>query len=93
LRFAARHGQQQFINTLQAAVEHERAAFAEAIKRQCAEYDAVLEQQRAEFEQQHTEFERQLLVKVENNLKAMEAEHAALRRELAAAYAELDGLR
>ena len=45
------------------------------------------------MEQQHAAFERALLAKVENDLKTVEAEHAALRRELAAAHAELDRVR
>jgi hypothetical protein len=50
LSLAARHGQQALINALQAAIEHERAAFTE-------EYDAILARQRAECDAIFAEYD------------------------------------
>jgi len=102
---AARAGSHELIRALQAAVEHERTAFTEEydaiVARQRSEYEALLAHQRdgyeaiiaaerAKLEQQFAALERKLLTKVENEFAV---EYAALRRELAAAHAELARLR
>ena len=45
-----RAGERDFINALQAAMEHERAAFRDAMARQNAEFDAAIARQQAQFD-------------------------------------------
>jgi len=82
LRFAARHGQQAFLNALQAVVEHERAEFAAAMERQ----DAAMEQQCAAFRR---EFEAELKAEHAAWLAKKDAEHAARLAKKDAEHAAL----
>jgi len=78
-RLALAQGEREFLAALQAAVEHELRAFKE---QQCAAFRHQLVQMKAEFEAQ-----------LEAAFKAVEAENATLRCELAAAREQLSRLR
>jgi hypothetical protein len=94
LGLAARAGPRELVRALTTAMEHECTALAEkydaSLARQRADYDEILAQQRAEFEQRYAVLKRELFAKIDNELGPV---ITALRRELAAANAELDRLR
>jgi hypothetical protein len=69
----------------------QRADYDASLARQETECDAALARQSAEFEQRFTALKHELLAKIDDELLAPVI--TALRRELAAAHAELDRLR
>jgi hypothetical protein len=87
---AARAGPEQLVAALTTAMQHECAALAakyeDLLTRQRATCDEILAQERAEFEQHYTALRRELFAKIDNEV-------TTLRRELAAANAELARLR
>jgi hypothetical protein len=87
---AARAGPRALVRALTTAMETEFAAFTEKYNalfaRLRADYDADLVQLRAEYEQRYVALRHELLTMIDDEV-------TALRRELAAANAELDRLR
>jgi succinate dehydrogenase flavin-adding protein (antitoxin of CptAB toxin-antitoxin module) len=87
---AARAGPRELVRALTTAMETEFAAFTEKYNalfaRLRADYDADLVQLRAEYEQRYVALRHELLTMIDDEV-------TALRRELAAANAELDRLR
>ena|SRR5262249_23879416 len=81
---AARAGPHELVRALTTAMEHECTTAIE-------KFDATLARQSAEFEQRFTALKHELLAKIDDELLAPVI--TALRRELAAAHAELDRLR
>ena len=105
LGLAARAGPQELVRALTTAMEHDCTAIAEKydasiaqlradydanLTRLRADYDASLACQDAEFEQRFAALKHELLAKIENEFHPV---ITALRRELAAANAELARLR
>jgi len=97
-RLAARAGPEELVRALTSAMKTECAALAEKYEALLARQraaaratcDEILAQQRAEFAQYNTALKHELLAKIENELVPV---ITALRRELAAANAELARLR
>jgi len=93
-QLAARAGPRELVRALVTATEYERATaiekFDAMLARQRAECDEIFAQQQAEFEQRYAALEHELLAKIDNELGPV---ITALRRELAAANAELARLR